>query len=61
MQHEPDPAAPEPAKPDVQQAEIGSGTPPSRIPEAQPDVDVQPDQQPVRDTPDVRGPGSASP
>ena len=61
MQHNPEPAKREPAKPDVQQAEIGSGTPPPRIPGTQPDVDFQPEQRPVRDTPDVERPGSASP
>ncbi|MGF6441975.1 hypothetical protein QF001_003261 [Paraburkholderia youngii] len=32
-----------------------------RVPEAMPGTDVQPEQQPVRDTPDVQAPGSAPP
>lgn len=43
---------PTPQKPDPQQSEIGRGTPPARTPEALPETDVQPDQQPVRDIPD---------
>jgi hypothetical protein len=44
-------------KPDTQQEELASGTPPARIPTTPPDTDVQPDQQPVRDTPDLESPG----
>lgn len=47
----------EPDKPDPQQSEIACGTPPARTPEALPETDVQPDQAPVRDTPDVARPG----
>jgi hypothetical protein len=43
----------EPDKPDPQQSEIARGTPPARTPEALPETDLQPDQAPVRDTPDV--------
>jgi hypothetical protein len=45
--------ATEPDKPDPQQSEIARGTPPARTPEALPETDIQPDQAPVRDTPDV--------
>ncbi|APA89879.1 hypothetical protein BJG93_31000 (plasmid) [Paraburkholderia sprentiae WSM5005] len=62
MQQTPEPHKPDkPDKPDSQQTEIGSGTPPPRVPEAMPDTDRQPEQQPVRDTPDVRAPGPAPP
>lgn len=40
-------------KTDPAQAEIGRGTPPARTPESRPETDMQPDQAPVRDTPDV--------
>ncbi|TCG01973.1 hypothetical protein BZM26_05020 [Paraburkholderia strydomiana] len=52
---------PTPQKPDPQQSETGRGTPPARTPEALPETDVQPDQQPVRDIPGVGVPGSQSP
>jgi hypothetical protein len=55
----------EPGKPDPQQSEIGRGTPPARTPETLPETDLQPDQAPVRDTPDVtrtgHAPGQRSP
>jgi hypothetical protein len=44
-------------KPDTQQEELASGTAPARTPTTPPDTDVQPDQQPVRDTPDLESPG----
>ena len=50
----------DPNKPDTQdepqQSDIARGTPPARTPEALPDTDLQPDQTPVRDTPDIRQP-----
>lgn len=45
-----------PEKPDPEQSEIGRGTPPARTAEALPDTDLQPDQTPVRDTPDAQAP-----
>ncbi|GLU32571.1 hypothetical protein WKR88_17965 [Trinickia caryophylli] len=42
------------------QSEIGRGTPPARTPEALPDTDIEPDQAPVRDTPEVGAPGADS-
>jgi len=55
---------PDPAKPDVdkspEQSEIARGTPPPRVPGGPTDTDLEPEQQPVRDTPDVTGPGAAS-
>jgi hypothetical protein len=51
--------SPEPDKPDPQQSEIARGTPPARTPETLPETDVQPDQAPVRDTPDVTRTGQA--
>jgi len=45
-----------PEKREPQQSEIGRGTPPARTPEPQSDTDVQPDQNPVRNTPDTSGP-----
>ena len=50
-------ASTKPDKPDPAQSEIGRGTPPARTPEDLPDTDVQPEQAPVRDTPDVQQPG----
>jgi hypothetical protein len=44
-------------KPDPQQQEIASGTPPARTPTTPPDTDIQPDQQTERDTPDLESPG----
>jgi hypothetical protein len=48
-----------PEKREPQQSEIGRGPPPARTPEPQSDTDVQPDQNPVRTTPDTSGPGNA--
>lgn len=48
----------EPDKP-VPQSEIARGTPPARTPEALPETDAQPDQAPVRNTPDVPRTGQA--
>ena len=47
----------EPEKTDRQQAEIARGTPPGRVPSTKPETDVEPDQRPVRDAPDVGAPG----
>lgn len=42
-----------------EQTEIASGTPPARTPETLPDnTDLQPDQNPVRGTPDISKPGA---
>jgi hypothetical protein len=49
-------ASTKPDKPDPAQSEIGRGTPPTRTPEDLPDTDLQPEQAPVRDTPDVQRP-----
>ena len=49
-------ASTKPDKPDPAQSEIGRGTPPTRTPEDLPDTDLQPEQAPVRDTPDVQQP-----
>lgn len=45
-----------PGNADPAQSEIGRGTPPARTPEQLPDTDLQPEQAPIRDTPDVRQP-----
>lgn len=47
----------QPPRPDPQQEELARGTPPARTPETSPDTDLQPDQQPVRGTPDLEAPG----
>jgi len=39
-------------------SEIARGTPPARTPETLPDTDLQPDQAPVRDTPEVEPTGN---
>ncbi|MFM0048390.1 hypothetical protein [Caballeronia grimmiae] len=52
------PDASDPQTPDPSQAEIARGTPPARTPETLPDTDLQPDQQPVRGTPDLSKPGA---
>ena len=55
------PDASDPQKPDPSQSEIARGTPPARTPETLPDnTDLQPDQQPVRGTPDMSRPGTDS-
>jgi hypothetical protein len=46
----------QPDKPDPKQSDIGRGTPPARTPETLPETDLQPEQTPVRDTPDVQAP-----
>jgi hypothetical protein len=46
-----------PSTPDPQQDELARGTPPAQIPETAPETDIEPDQQPVRDTPDLESPG----
>jgi hypothetical protein len=43
---------------DPVQSEIGRGTPPARTPEDLPETDLQPEQAPVRDTPEAQPPGS---
>ncbi|WP_162878264.1 hypothetical protein [Trinickia diaoshuihuensis] len=40
------------------QPDIARGTPPARTPETLPETDLEPDQAPVRDTPDVRSSGT---
>lgn len=52
-----EPGRAEPGKTDRQQAEIAGGTPPGRVPSTNPETDAEPDQRPVRDTPDVGAPG----
>lgn len=52
-----EPGRTEPGKTDGQQAEIGRGTPPGRVPSTKPEPGVQPDQRPVRETPDAGAPG----
>lgn len=55
------PDASDPQKPDPSQSEIARGTPPARTPETLPDnTDLQPDQQPVRGTPDMSRPATDS-
>ncbi|WP_244851327.1 hypothetical protein [Caballeronia sp. SL2Y3] len=49
----------EPQNPTPDQTEIASGTPPARTPETLPDkTDLQPEQNPVRGTPDISKPGA---
>jgi hypothetical protein len=49
----------QPQSPTPEQTEIASGTPPARTPETLPDnTDLQPDQNPVRGTPDISKPGA---
>jgi hypothetical protein len=52
--------SPRPGKPQPSQPDIARGTPPARTPETLPETDLEPDQAPVRDTPDVR-PSQTSP
>jgi hypothetical protein len=52
---------PAPHKPDPQQSELSRGTPPASTPESLPETDLEPDQQPVRGTPDAGGPRTQSP
>lgn len=60
MQQQPETTKPGPDK-SPEQSEIGSGTPPARVPGAPAGTDIEPEQQPMRDTPGVTGPGVAQP
>ncbi|SAK45443.1 hypothetical protein AWB75_00782 [Caballeronia catudaia] len=51
-----------PPQADPQQEELARGTPPARTPETLPEnTDFQPDQNPLRDTPDLEAPGGEAP
>lgn len=47
-----------PQQSDPAQSDIARGTPPAHTPGTSPESDVQPDQQPVRGTPDMSEPSA---